>query len=791
MFSALNEKYQKSISDIEDEKLIMEAITGSDMDPSIEAAAEDEVDVYSVPRKDLDKLDKFADKLVSSADYDDDDLDDLLDDGYEDAIIVAEASVTTPSGDKPGDYNSGIKSGQVDYDMNDCEDRGGVGVNSVIARNDQLSESILAMNFELNDMLCEAAADSKKGRVKNVLTTIGNAIMKAGEWVLKQLRKLGALIAGPFKKAWAAITKAIKNRKGKKPAVSEAERNEKINKAREASEKWQEEQEAARKKFVQAKQEAEEEDAYKHVNIQVGIYNDKQLLSKAAKAATASGNYAAGKLRSFRNANVSAKPVDTDIDKIIKLVEAVDYDTETRKVGFDEYHKICTAAKFDPDSIKKIVDEFGAAAQKFTNIKGFLEAYYRQNKTKGDLTRDDFDNVDADDYQAQEKITQAASSAYSTANAYAVQLRSVNRAMAALTSATKKLNAIVGIHAKNTQAIMEKLGFRNSAAGLEIGKRIKDKESSAKNESVGNVYTRAYKFVNESCIGGFQSYFDEATGEYFFGFELEEAAGNSTTYEEFKENLKTDGTLKVEAPKVEARPKDDMSKRDPAQPGLTNEVSLAKNSLCKAYTADQMACIPASKMGTVRNAITDMIATKSAAIASLKEAYEAHIGDSYEVRAAILEDAAMIRKDLDNLKHNLALTESSLDIDSLAESVFGDSFSDPVDEAYDDWSFLYEDSETDLDDLDLGEDDDKDDKKDKEDKKSDKSDKDKKDDKGSDKKDDEECDDSECEDDDDDKKSKKDDDDKKDKEDKDDEDKEVDESASLLAVIGELMSALD
>ena len=804
MFSTLNEKYQKTISDAEDEKLIMEAITGSDMDPSIEAAAEDEVDVYSVPRKDLDKLDKFADKLVSSSDYDDEDLDDLLDDGYDDAIVVAEASVTTPSGDKPGDYNSGIKSGEVNYKMTDCEDRGGVGVNSVIARNDQLSESILAINFELSDMLCEAAGEGKTGRAAAIFEKVRNALGKALDWILKTLKKLGAMVSGPFKKMWAAIVKAYKNRKKKGANTSDKEaapapapnKDEEIAKARAAAEKYQQKQEEARQKMVKARREAEEEDDYLHVSIVPGIYDDPKLIDKAVSAANASKNYASGKLHSFRNSNVKSQPINSDVDKIIKLVEEVKYDSSKKKVSFDEYFNKAQMANFN-NTLSSAINAFGTAVKDFKTIQSHLDALYRQFKTKGNMTMSGMDDVSSDDYAAQEKVTQAASGAYAKANSYAAQLRGVNRAISAITAATKRLESITLIHGKNLEAIQKALNLHNSAAGVEIGKRIKAKREGTYQESVnavGNLYTRAYQFVNENCIGGFQNYFDEATGEFFFGFELEEAAGNSTTYEEFKEHLKTDGTLKVEPPKVDAHPKDDMAKRDPAQPGLTNETSLAKNTLCKAYTADQLASIPSSKMSAVRTAITDTIATKNAAIASLKESYEAHLGDSYEVRSAILEDASMIRRDLDNLHHNLALVEDMLNpesLDSLAESVFGESSND--------WSYLFEDSEADLDDLDLG-DDEKDSDSDKDEKDDDKDDKKSKKSEKS-KKDDEECEDGECDDEDkdgdDNKNSKKSNKSESDKEDKDDDKKEdkddedVDESASLLAVIGDLMSALD
>lgn len=748
MFSTLNEKYQKTISDTEDEKLIMEAITGSDMDPSIEAAAEDEVDVYSVPRKDLDRLDKFADKLVSSSDYDDEDLDDLLDDGYEDAIVVAEASVTTPSGDKPGDYNSGIKSGKVDYDMNDCEDRGGVGVNSVIARNDQLSEAILMINnFQMCDMLCEAAAESPS-KTKAILGRVASAMRAALRWCVEKIRTMLSKLVGPFKKMWAAIQKAYKARKNKK---TDATKGEQIDAARKAAEEWQAKQEEARKAHVAAMEEARKKDEFTTVTFVPGIYEDSNLIRKAESAANAVSQYADGKLRSFRNRNVSAQPMDTDIDKIIKVIEDVKYNAESKKINFEEAYNIMAKIEASFGSgLKETCQKMKAASSKFETMIKLLDNYGHIAKFSAANTMSDMDNVDPDDLKSQEAIVQKASAKSSKAADYGRQSRAANRAISALSACVKRTLAIVGIHEKNLSALYAAIERRNSKEGIEY---LNSKKGATVEAVTGTVYSRAYKFVNESCIGRFYDYFDEATDTLFFDYELEEASANSSTYEEFKEHLKTDGTLKVEPPKVDAHPKDDMAKRDPAQPGLTNETSLAKNTLCKAYTADQLASIPSSKMSAVRTAIANTIATKNAAIASLKESYDAHLGDSYEVRSAILEDASMIRRDLDNLQHNLALVEDMLNpesLDSLAESVF--------DGTSNDWSYLFEDSEADLDDLDMSDDEDKDDDDDKKSKKSeDKSDKEDKDD------------------------------DKK--EDKDDE--EVDESASLLAVIGDLMSALD
>lgn len=791
MFSTLNEKYQKTISDTEDEKLIMEAITGSDMDPSIEAAAEDEVDVYSVPRKDLDKLDKFADKLVSSSDYDDEDLDDLLDDGYEDAIVVAEASVTTPSGDKPGDYNSGIKSGEVNYKMTDCEDRGGVGVNSVIARNDQLSESIVTiaeasdevwlltdrmLTESVMDILVEASEENKKGKFAAVCEKVREGFARLIEAVQTFIARIVSRFAAgkygqlQFNFEEVSVKPAVAKISELKKVIGEigsvdGTDPDSVNDMSERLDSALEGVDAIVEKYTNAPKnkigENDRPSVMRRTEIIGAMKQMKTALSNAKQAINSTGTNE-GTVASLYSKTLSAIAKITN--SVIRYNEAILRD----------------AVWGDGKSIRV------GKGQDKTYLQNRAERDFGERDNMGNALTDKLKKKDAKRERdlAIERATKSADKRYADK-------------MSELDNSGKNEKA-----AKDRAATVN-FNKANRKQAAEHAKQLKKIEAEAKKAS------KKSKSKNESAFGF--GIFDESTyipGTYGFDEYLVENIygdgyeylvlvdeSNASTYEEFKEHLKTDGTLKVEPPKVDAHPKDDMAKRDPAQPGLTNETSLAKNTLCKAYTADQLASIPSSKMSAVRTAITDTIATKNAAIASLKESYEAHLGDSYEIRSAILEDASMIRRDLDNLQHNLALVEDMLNpesLDSLAESVFGESSSD--------WSYLFEDSEADLDDLDLGDDEkdsdsDKDEKDDdKDDKKSKKSEKSKKDDN-------EECEDDECDDedkdDDDDKKSKKSDKSKSDKEDKDDDkkegkdDEEVDESASLLAVIGDLMSALD
>lgn len=716
MFDVLNEKYQKAISDAEDEKLIMEAITGSDIDsvntdPSVEQAAEDEVDIYSVPRKDLDKLDKFADKLVSSADYDDDDLDDLLDNDYDDdEIVVAEAAVETPSDDKVGSYNEGIQSGNVSYKMTDCEDRGGVGVNSVVARNNQLSEAVIAdIDFmcESVEFLIEDAEEAQKEeneeKKAGALANAGKQLKKAVTFVIEKLRALGRLIVKAFVGAGKQLKKLMD--------------------------------------AVIAKVDARE---LGMVRIDTSIYDNK-----AFKAINDAANHVYKIYEAFMN----DREADSDYG-ISEKMESVEVGNKREAVPFNKANAMIyefnngTAKKYE-----KIIDKLGKVASAIS----------------GRCTR--------------EKDS--------------AKLKNMQAAVKAINHAIAQLNKVTGIHQRNMNAAAEATrkyakNTQKTAEAMAKGREKAEKAQERADVKAANQAEKDKKAINASAetAGGI----DESTGEYVFSFELNEAeAANAKTYEEFPENLKTDGTLDVEAPKTEDKPKDDLSDKDPKQPSLGNEVALAKATVAKAYTADKLASIPPSEMPKVRKAVTDMIATKSEAIASLKEAYEAHITDSYEVRAAILEDASAAKVELKNLQETDALLEAFMEtLDERAEDIFK----------------LDEDSEADLDDIDLDDaDDEEDDKKEesKDEKKSDKKDKD------SDDKEDESNDDDEDEDKDDDKKSedkdskkskKSDKKDEKDDKECDDEDecedescskekKKVDENAALLEALGQLFAELD
>ena len=750
MFDVLNEKYQKAISDAEDEKLIMEAITGSDIDsvntdPSVEQAAEEEVDIYSVPRKDLDKLDKFADKLVSSADYDDDDLDDLLDNDYDDdEIVVAEAAVETPSDDKVGSYNEGIQSGNVSYKMTDCEDRGGVGVNSVVARNNQLSEAVIAdIDFmcESVELLIEDAEEAQKEeneeKKEGAMAKIGQTLKKAATFVLEKLRALGRLIVKAFVGAGKQLKKLMD--------------------------------------AVVAKVDARE---LGMVRIDTSIYDNT-----AFKAINDAANHVYKIYEAFMN----DREADSDYG-ISEKMESVEVGNKREAVPFNKANAMIyefnngTAKKYE-----KIIDKLGKVASAIS----------------GRCTREKD--------SAKLKKMQAAVKAINHAIAQLNKVTGIHqRNMNAAAEATRK-------YAKNTQKTAEAMAKgREKAEKAQDRADVKAANQAEKDKKAGNYgsddssYSKSAddkfaaklekknakkdkKAINASAetAGGI----DESTGEYVFSFELNEAeAANAKTYEEFPENLKTDGTLDVEAPKTEDKPKDDLSDKDPKQPSLGNEVALAKATLAKAYTADKLASIPPSEMPKVRKAVTDMIATKSEAIASLKEAYEAHLADPYEVRAAILEDASAAKVELKNLQETDALLEAFMEtLDERAEDIFK----------------LDEDSEADLDDIDLDDaDDEEDDKKEesKDEKKSDKKDKksddDEKDDKSDEDDDEDKDDDKKSEDKDSEKSKKSEKKDEKDDKECDDEDecedescskekKKVDENAALLEALGQLFAELD
>ena len=791
MFDIVNERYQRALADAEDEKFIMEDVTGNPvdvMDPDEaagEASAENEVDVYSVPKKDLDKMDKLAEKLVSASDYDDEDLDELIDDGYSDEVIVAEATVTTPGYDPVGSYNDGIKSGTVDYDMNDCEDRGGVGVNSVIARNNQLSETVFVDStvlMESIDMLLEdaeaAETEGKTEEKTGMIKKAGKAIKSAINYILEKLRALGRLIA----RAFIAAGRGLKNAMDK----------------------------------VIAKFDARELGV---VRIVKGIYDQKVLNDISRKASDIS-----------KRANMVRTDYKSDSDYGMEdTIKAISINMDRAVVPFNEANKMI--ANFNTSQAKKydsIINSLAKTAQMLSKAADRADDKGRTKMINASVKA--INSVIADLNKVTSAHQRNMNAAAEATKKYAKNADKLGEQMAKGRDKASKTDykkdakqAAAEADARNAKAQKEADEFTanrekfekqqekkqaradKKAAAAEARKKRAEERNAKKNQ--GNAQGEA---MNDTV-----GYFDESTDMYWFDFELDEAVGSDTdttepkdcpkgkadTYDEFKEDAKDSGVRDVKPLDTPKKPTSDLSDRDPKQPGLGNEVAMAKNNIAKAYTAEQLQNIPATKLPAVRKAVTDILATKSEAIRTLKEAYDAHIGDSFEVRAAILEDASRARIEADNLTHTLSILDSMMDnIDNEAARIFN------------------EDSEADLSDLDLGDDDAKDDeKKDskKEDKKSDSKDKDdkkdsksKKDDEECEdgecddkdekksKKDDEECDDEECKDKDkkDDKKSDKSDDEKDDDEDKDDADEADDDSldeSTLLAEIDALLSDLD
>ena len=627
--------------------------------------------------------------------------------------------------------------------MNDCEDRGGVGVNSVIARNNQLSETVFvdeSVLMESIDMLLEdadeAAAEGKTEEKTSFIKKAGGAIKSAIQRIIEKLRALGRLIA----RAFIAAGRKLKGAMDK----------------------------------VVAKFDARE---LGMVNIVKGIYDQKVLNAIGRKASDVS-----------KRANMIRTDIKSDSDYGVgEAVGAIAINMDRSAVPFNEANKMI--ANFNNSQAKKydsIINNLAKTAQMLSGVANRSSDAGRTKMVNASIKA--INSVIAD----LNKVTAAH-----------------QRNMNAAAEATKK-------YAKNADKLGEQMakGREKSDADYDKAARQAAKEADKRNAAAAKqeqkdakARAKANKAMNDTV-----GYFDESTNSYWFDFELDEAAepkdcpkGKADTYDEFKEDAKDSGVRDVKPLDTPKKPTSDLSDRDPKQPGLGNEVAMAKNNIAKAYTAEQLQNIPATKLPAVRKAVTDILATKSEAIRTLKEAYDEHIGDSFEVRAAILEDASRARIDFDNLTNTLSILESMMDnIDNEAARIFN------------------EDSEADLSDLDLGDEDAKDDeKKDskKEDKKSDSKDKDDKKDSKS-KKDDEECEDGEC-DDKDEKKSKKDDeecddeeckdkdkkddkksdksDDKKDDDEDDDEDEDdadeadddnLDESA-LLAEIDALLSDLD
>lgn len=90
----LSDLYNQEVSFEKDMKLIAESV----IEDPIENPEDDDVDVDAVPQSAIDQANEFLDKMVSRDDYDDTDLDDLMDDDDDDDldgeenIIITEAS---------------------------------------------------------------------------------------------------------------------------------------------------------------------------------------------------------------------------------------------------------------------------------------------------------------------------------------------------------------------------------------------------------------------------------------------------------------------------------------------------------------------------------------------------------------------------------------------------------------------------------------------------------------------------------------------------------------------------
>lgn len=90
----LSDLYNQEVSFEKDMKFIAESV----IEDPIENPEDDDVDVDAVPQSAIDQANEFLDKMVSRDDYDDTDLEDLMDDDDDDDlddeenIIITEAS---------------------------------------------------------------------------------------------------------------------------------------------------------------------------------------------------------------------------------------------------------------------------------------------------------------------------------------------------------------------------------------------------------------------------------------------------------------------------------------------------------------------------------------------------------------------------------------------------------------------------------------------------------------------------------------------------------------------------
>ena len=96
MFESINEAYKKAKHELEDNQFILESVLGvEEVIPGSEEEMDDTVDVDSVPADVYKKIDQSIDNMINNGEYDDTEIDEMVDDDIDDEeidIVITEAA---------------------------------------------------------------------------------------------------------------------------------------------------------------------------------------------------------------------------------------------------------------------------------------------------------------------------------------------------------------------------------------------------------------------------------------------------------------------------------------------------------------------------------------------------------------------------------------------------------------------------------------------------------------------------------------------------------------------------
>lgn len=90
MFSSINKEYNKERNKLADDQIILESVVGTDVMPMSDEEDDEIVDADSIPEAQLNKAMKHIDELIDKEDFDDLEIEDLIDEDFDEELGVEE-----------------------------------------------------------------------------------------------------------------------------------------------------------------------------------------------------------------------------------------------------------------------------------------------------------------------------------------------------------------------------------------------------------------------------------------------------------------------------------------------------------------------------------------------------------------------------------------------------------------------------------------------------------------------------------------------------------------------------